>query len=69
VSDCTVGKSLLRAEQDLFAAFHQRSIVLWTSIAVGDRMFLGMQDLDFCSNLFKFYPIYPNLRRRAATIL
>jgi len=35
-------------------------------IAVGDQMFLGMQDFDFCPNLIefylnftKFYPIYP----------
>jgi len=27
------------------------------SIVVGDRMFLGMQDCDFCPNLIKFYPI------------
>jgi len=25
-------------------------------IAVGDRMFLGMQNFDFCLNLIKFYP-------------
>jgi len=25
-------------------------------IAVGDRMFLEIQDLDFCPNLIKFYP-------------
>jgi len=30
-------------------------------IAVGDRMFLGMQDFDFCPNVIKFYPIDPNL--------
>jgi len=27
-------------------------------IAAGDRMFLGMQDFEFCPNLIKFYPIY-----------
>jgi len=26
-------------------------------------MFLGMQDFDFCPNLIKFYPFYPNLTR------
>jgi len=26
------------------------------TIAVGDRMFLGMQDFDFCPNLIKLYP-------------
>jgi len=41
-------------------------------ITVEDRMFLGMQDFDFCSNLIKFYqiypkfyPIYPNLPKFA----
>jgi len=36
-------------------------------IALRDRMFLGMQDFDFCQNLIKFYqiptkiyPIYQN---------
>jgi len=24
-------------------------------------MFLGIQDFDFCPNLIKFFPIYPNL--------
>jgi len=23
-------------------------------------MFLGMRDFNFCPNLIKFYPIYPN---------
>jgi len=41
---------------------------LFRTIAVRDRMFLEMKDLDFCPNLIKFYPnltqfiqIYPNL--------
>jgi len=32
-------------------------------MAVGDRMFMRMQDFDFFPNLIKFYPIiqiYPN---------
>jgi len=30
-------------------------------IAVGDRMFLRMQDFDFCPNLIKFYPNFPKI--------
>jgi len=26
-------------------------------------MFLGMKDKDFCPNLIKFYPLYPNLTK------
>jgi len=33
---------------------------MYTIVAVGDRIFLGMQDFDFCPNLIKFYQIYPN---------
>jgi len=38
-------------------------------IAVGDRMFLEMQDFDFCPSLIEFYPnfirILPNLSKFA----
>jgi len=34
-----------------------------TLVAVRDRMFLGMQDLDFCPNLIIFYPIYSNFHK------
>jgi len=30
-------------------------------IAVGDRMFLGMQNLDFWPNLIKFYPNFTHI--------
>jgi len=30
-------------------------------IAVGDQMFWGMQDFDFCPNIIKYFPkFYPN---------
>jgi len=32
-------------------------------MAVGDRMFLGMQDFDFCPNFTKFTQILPNLSK------
>jgi len=46
-----------------FNVLYSYWLLMAESKAVEDRMFLRMQDFDFCLNLIKFYPIYPNFDR------